>query len=125
MGYLLPDDNYCLMQYSCLNILASINEAFGRVIIEAMGYGVPTCTFNDLEAVPEIYNENVMMLAEKRTDESFSNAIKKALEKSWDKETIIEHSRRFSMDKCVNNYLDVYRTIINEAGHGEQDRKDA
>lgn len=96
-----------------LNILASKDEGFGLSMIEGFVYGVPSVAFSDLDAVLDVYDENVMELCDDRTDESFSKAISAALEKQWDKEAIKQHGKKFSLQIMAEKYMGVYTQAIN------------
>lgn len=96
-----------------LNILASRDEGFGLPVIEGFVYGLPCVTFSDLDAVPDIYDENAVELCYDRTDESFAKAITAALERQWDKEAIKLYSKKFSLEAMAERYMDVYAQVIN------------
>lgn len=96
-----------------LNILASKDEGFGLSMIEGFVYGVPCVTFSDLDAALDVYDENAMALCDDRKDESFAKAIASALEKQWDKEAIMQHSKKFSLQAMGEKYMSIYSWIIN------------
>ena len=96
------------------NIVASLNEGFGLSIIESFVYGNPTVTFEDLDAVPDLYNKNVMILADNRSNQSFSDAIEKMLKVDWDREYIINYAKQFSLSKMSEEYHNFYELITEE-----------
>ena len=93
-------------------ISASINEAFGLTFIEGFVYGLPAITFSDLDAIDDLYDEKVMVLAKDRTDDSLKNAILSALNKQWDKEYIKKYARKFSVENMVNGYNNLYFKVL-------------
>jgi glycosyltransferase involved in cell wall biosynthesis len=93
-------------------ISTSINEAFGLTFIEGFVYGLPAITFPDLDAVPDLYDEKVMILANDRTDSSLKNAILFALEKEWDPTYIKKYAQKFSAEIMVEKYNDLYTSNI-------------
>nr|WP_319998274.1 glycosyltransferase family 4 protein [uncultured Draconibacterium sp.] len=93
-------------------ISASINEAFGLTFIEGFVYGLPVITFSDLDAIDDLYDEKVMVLAKDRTDDSLKNAILSALNKQWDKEYIKKYARKFSVENMVNGYNNLYFKVL-------------
>ncbi len=96
------------------NIVASLNEGFGLSIIESFSYGNPTVTFEDLDAIPDIYDEKVMILAENRSNGAFSNAIEKMLKVDWDREYIMNYAKQFSLSKMSEKYRNFYEQIAGE-----------
>ncbi len=93
-------------------ISASINEAFGLTFIEGFSFGLPAITFSDLDAITDLYNNRVMVTAEKRTSESLKMAIISAINKKWDNNYIKQYSQSFSDEKMVFNYLNLYQRIL-------------
>lgn len=98
-----------------LVVLASKSEGFGLSLVEGFVYGVPSVTFADLDAVPDLYNENAMMLCTERTDEALANTMAAALKKEWNHEWIREYSKRFSLEHMGNRYLDLYQSVLEKA----------
>lgn len=92
-------------------IAASINEAFGLTFIEGFVYGLPAITFSDLDAIPDLYDENVMVLAEERSNDSLKEAILTAMDKKWDRDYIKKHAKKFSIDNMVEGYNNLYSRI--------------
>jgi len=102
---------------SDLLVLASKDEGFGLPVIEAYKYGVPVVAFSDLDAIPDLYNPNCMILVDERTDEALAYGIKEALEKKWDKEYINKYVSKFDSKiirkQYYNALLEVNKTSIN------------
>lgn len=109
-------DNKLLHNYysqAKLNVVVSKDEGFGLSTIEGFAYGLPTLTFSDLDAVPDLFNEKAMQLVYDRSDEALAKGIEVALNKEWDKEWIKEYSNKFSLEKMADNYIEYYSKIIN------------
>lgn len=94
------------------NILASIDEGFGLGIVEAFVYGLPSVTFADLDAVPDLYEESAMLLCQNRSTEALADAIARTMDKDWDKNKIITHSKKFSLEQMAENYLQVFEKAL-------------
>lgn len=97
-----------------LNILASINEGFGLGIIESFVYGLPSVTFADLDAIPDIYDESAMLLCKDRSTEALADAILRTMDAEWNKNEIIEQSKKFSLEQMAKNYQKVYEKTLNQ-----------
>ena len=93
------------------NILASISEGFGLSIIESFAYGVPSVCFSDIDATEDIYDDRVMITVDERSDQALANAIEKLCYKDWDREYIINHAQKFSLDAMAENYIKYYSKV--------------
>jgi len=93
-------------------ILASIQEGFGLSIIEGFVYGLPSLTFNDLNAITDIYNKRVMITLKNRDDMTLSHGMRDMLNKTWDKNIIKEYSSKFSLEKMANKYINLYKGLL-------------
>jgi glycosyltransferase involved in cell wall biosynthesis len=113
-GYL---DNEKVGEYytmSDLTVITSTSEGFGMPFLESFACGVPVLTFKDLDAVKDLYNERCMMLVTERDVETLAKGIIKALNSSWDSSFIKEWAKRFSWDKIIIQYLEVYNNVIQQ-----------
>lgn len=95
------------------NILASIDEGFGLGMIEAFVYGLPSVTFADLDAIPDIYDESAMLLCKDRSTEALAEAICRTMDTAWNKNEIMEYSKKFSLEQMAKNYQQVYEKTLN------------
>jgi glycosyltransferase involved in cell wall biosynthesis len=96
-------------------ILASISEGFGLSIIEGFSFGVPCITFSDLDAVLDLFDEKSMYLVENRSDEALAKGIEAFVNIEWDKNEIIKHSQKFTIEKMALNYIDVFVQVIEKS----------
>jgi len=103
-GRLQKPDVYANMEASDLLVLPSIDEGFGLPIIEAYYAGIPVVTFNDLDAINDLYNEDCMVVAMDHNDETLAKAIIDALSRQWDKDTIRAFSKKFSAGIISQQY---------------------
>ena len=109
----VPHQELCeIYTQADLNILASINEGFGLSIVESFVNGLPTVTFSDLDAIPDLYDVNAMLLCEDRSTETLADRISKAIHTDWDKNAIKEHGKKFSIDAMAKKYIQVYHSSI-------------
>ncbi|MDD4528093.1 MAG: glycosyltransferase, partial [Candidatus Margulisbacteria bacterium] len=85
-------------------VTASIDEGFGLPMIEAYSHGVPALVFDDIDAIPDIYSPDCMVLVNERTDEAFAVGMKVALGKEWDESAIKKFADNFSFYKIGKEY---------------------
>lgn len=111
LGFLTKEKIHQILSQADLNVVASKDEGFGLSIIEAATHGVPTVTFSDLDAVPDLYDENTMICISSRDDETLAKGIKNGLLKNWDKHRLYEVAKMFSLDKMAEKYTEQYRCI--------------
>lgn len=111
-GHLEKEMLNCLYERASLNVLASIDEGFGLSLIEAMYHGVPSVTFADLDAVPDLYDPDVMVLPEARSTECLAAAIQQAINRKWNRQRIVEKAERYSMQHVTEQYLALYRKLM-------------
>ena len=112
LGFVPREQLGNLYAQSDFHILASANEGFGLGIIEAFVYGLPSVTFADLDAIPDLYEESTMLLCQNRSTEALAEAIVRTMDKDWDKSKIITHSKKFSLEQMAKNYLQVFEKAL-------------
>lgn len=103
-------------QQAHFNVLASIREGFGMSIIEALQYGVPTLTFSDLDAVPDVYHPETMVVVDQRTDEALAQGMVELISRKWDKDRILQQASLFSAGTMADRYLALYKKLISPTG---------
>ena len=91
-----------------VNLFPSLNDGFGLPIIEGFVYGIPTVTFDDIDAIQDIYSPDAMLLVKKREDKSFAMTMVEAMEKSWDENIIKTHGKKFSIEATAEGYKHIF-----------------
>jgi glycosyltransferase involved in cell wall biosynthesis len=114
LGFVPKHQIASLLEQADLNILVSKNEGFGLSIIEAYAHGVPTVTFSDLDAVPDLYNPKTMIKVESREDIALANGIEEGLKKKWDKKDILVFAKKFSLEQMAKEYVKIYTSVLLE-----------
>ena len=94
-------------------VLLSYAEGFGLSLIEAMHFGKPCLTFEDIDAFDDIYNERVVVGIQERSDEKVASGIVELMTTNWDNIFIEEYSKKFSIDRMASNYISVFNSVIN------------
>ncbi len=114
VGNLEKKELSCYYQQSNYNILLSLSEGFGLSIIEGYTFGLPCLTYYDLDAIDDLYNPSSMMLISSRDDDVLFNQIKAFVSYDWNKSTIIEFSKKYTLDSIGNDYISLYKTILEQ-----------
>jgi glycosyltransferase involved in cell wall biosynthesis len=93
------------------NILASISEGFGLSIIEGFAQGLPCLTFSDIDAIPDVYHPEAIVLVAERTDNALKDGIISLLGRNWNRSFIKEYAQNFSLEKMAERYIDFFYEI--------------
>lgn len=101
--------------YSLSDILVHTptSEGFGLVFLEALSFGLPIITYDDLEAISELYDPDYMVLVPGRDPSVLANRIMDAVNASWDADNIRNKSNQWGWDKVSKEYLKLYHLAIN------------
>lgn len=102
--------NYYAEAYT--TVTASIVEGFGLSMAEGFVCGTPCVAFADLAAIPDLYDESAMLLCSERSDKALAETICQALNKGWDKNKIIGHGKKFSLETMAEKYQKIYDRLI-------------
>ena len=92
--------------------LMSLSEGFGLSLIEGMHYGLPCISFNDIDAFEDIYDENVMIGVEQHDDSSVAAGLVELLSREWNRDYILNYSKKFEAHKMAERYVKVYERIV-------------
>ena len=111
LGFVDKSSIWTILKQVDLNIVASKDEGFGLSIIESLCAGVPTVTFKDLDAVVDLYDKEVMLLSDDRSDQGLADAIGFALQKKWNRDLIIAQSKLFQMKNISAQYISTYDMV--------------
>jgi glycosyltransferase involved in cell wall biosynthesis len=122
LGY-VPDPT-TLLQASDVFVLASVEEAFGNVLAEAMACGIPVVGSRS-GGIPEVVEDGTTgLLADPEDPASFADAIErlardKPLRVQMGRQGRIRVVERFSVDKAVSETLCVYKALGCTAGRND------
>lgn len=111
-GFVDKDRVNDYLAIATLNVLPSKDEGFGLSLIEAMVCGVPSVTYADLDAIPDIYDPCAMLLLPHRGAEALARGIIHALNIDWDADAIRQCGQRFSYERMRDAYISLYKQTI-------------
>ena len=95
-----------------LFILPSLTEGLGMVQLEAMACGTPVVATKNGGSETIITDDKVGILVEPGDSESLYKGILEALNKSWDEEYIVAHSKKFSPENFIKKSTEIYLRLI-------------
>lgn len=107
-------EHHCLVDYfqaANLLALASHSEGCPTIILEAMACGTPVVS-PAVGGVPEIItNDSLGILTEDNRVELLSQALRKALETSWDGDRISKYAEKYTWNTVADTYVSLYDRI--------------
>jgi len=104
-GSVAHEEMGCMMNTADLLIVPSRNEGVPNVILEAMACQVPVVATR-VGGIPEVVIENETgLLVESENPAQLANAMKEALRKEWNKDTILKHSKQYTWEKNISATL--------------------
>lgn len=109
-GFLSKEKLVEIYLNATFNVMLSISEGFGLSMIEAAYFGIPTLTFDDLDAAHDIYTNDSMILLKDRSDESVCKGLLNMIERKWNSEKIHNSAKRFN-ENIYLEYLRKYEKI--------------
>lgn len=107
-GRVSQDEVFKAMSSSDVLVFPSLMEGFGIPMAEAYSCGIPVVTYSDLDASDDLYNEDCTIFAKDRSDEALTEAIVNALNRTWDKEKIINFSQKFTMESIGQQFCEEF-----------------
>lgn len=111
LGALPPDEVRWPLSAADVFVLATSNEGWANVFLEAMACGLPVVTTDvggNAEVVCEPGLGKVVAFAQ---EQALFDALDVALSKQWDRRAIIDYARSNTWDKRIAVLLDVFRSL--------------
>lgn len=104
--------------YSCADVFfnPSTRETFGKVTVEALSCGTPVVAYN-LTATPELVKSSCGFITEYKDYEAIISAIDTIKENGKSKYSascICFAKENFAKEKLMNDYIDLYKGIVDE-----------
>lgn len=93
-------------------IMPSYAEGLSIAALEAIAYGLPVIMFNDSECADDLNDPKVVCIASNRSNEALIEAVWNWFFSEWDRSYIENYSKRFTMERMADDYLEYYRKII-------------
>ncbi len=115
LGALPPDDLKWPLSASDVFVLATRNEGWANVFLEAMACGLPVITTDVGGNAEVVCRDELGSIVPYGDATALQQALDAALNKEWDRAAILEYARANQWDKRVAQLLCAYDRIINGA----------
>lgn len=96
---------------SDLFVMATINEAFGNLLVESMACGTKVLSKNSGGPVEILKNGKIDFLKPFNSPKELAFEIEEALISPVDTSILIERSKDFRVKKIINEYLEIFKTL--------------
>jgi teichuronic acid biosynthesis glycosyltransferase TuaC len=109
----LPGDQLTLWMNACnFFVLPSLNEGNPTVMFEALGCGKPFVGTR-VGGVPEVItSDDYGLLVEPADPEDLAEKILVALDREWDRETILRYAERYTWENIAKGIMGVYKEVL-------------
>ncbi|MDT2761851.1 glycosyltransferase family 4 protein [Aerococcus urinaeequi] len=102
--------------YSIADLTAVLSkvEGFGRPILESFIFGVPVISFEDLDAVNDLYKDGCLFTMKNRAPGAVCDKIIEVLSTSINTEKIKAHSKSKTWEAAIERYNIIYEQAISD-----------
>ena len=108
-----PHNEISIWMNACdLFVLPSLNESFGVVQIEAMACGKPVVATKNGGSEEIITSKDYGLLCEPANPEDLAEKILIGLDKKWDRNKILNYSKKFMWSEIAKEIIDVYKRVL-------------
>jgi glycosyltransferase involved in cell wall biosynthesis len=115
LGALPPDELKWVLSASDVFVLATHNEGWANVFLEAMACGLPVVTTDVGGNAEVVCRDELGIIVPFGDVAALRQALQAALSKKWDRAAILQYARSNQWDKRVAQLLHAYDRIINRA----------
>ena len=112
-GQQLHDNLYKWFSASDIFCLATSNEGWANVFLEAMACGLPVVTTRVGGNEEVVSSDDYGMLFELEDKDGMAYAIIKSVQKEWNREKIINYARKNTWDIRINHLISQFNSVIN------------
>jgi glycosyltransferase involved in cell wall biosynthesis len=118
LGYIPTEEMPSVIARSSVVVYPSLSEGFGFPLLEALAVGTPAVG-SDRGSLPEVVGD-AALLVDPTDRRALSEALETVLTRPGLRERLIrsgrERARTYTWEKCAEGTIDVYRSVLAEAG---------
>lgn len=111
LGTLAPEELNVPLSAADLFVLATRNEGWANVFLEAMACGLPVVTTDVGGNAEVVANANLGMLVPFGDPDRLAQAIGDALVRDWDRDAIVAYAESNSWERCVRTLAEEFAAI--------------
>jgi len=115
LGALPPEELKWALSASNVFVLATRNEGWANVFLEAMACGLPVVTTDVGGNAEVVCRDELGTIVPYGDSAALQQALEAALDKDWDRSAILDYARANQWDKRVAQLLRAYDRIISNA----------
>ena len=109
----VPSDILPLWMNACdLFVLPSLSKSFRVVQIEAMACGKPVVSARNRGSEEVVISDEYGLLVEPADPEDLAEKILVALDREWDRETILRYAERYTWENIAKETMSVYEQVL-------------
>jgi teichuronic acid biosynthesis glycosyltransferase TuaC len=109
----IPDEQMNLWMNACdLFVLPSLSESFGIVQLEALACGRPVVATRNGGSEEIVISAEYGLLVEPADPEELAEKILVALDREWDRETILRYAERYTWENIAKETMSVYEQVL-------------
>lgn len=114
LGALAPDEIRWPLSAANVFVLATSNEGWANVFLEAMACGLPVVTTNVGGNAEVVCRPNLGTIVEFGNEQALANAIDESLSRDWNRSAIIEYAKSNTWDSRVAVLLEEFDVLDNQ-----------
>lgn len=105
--------------YSAADVfcLASAREGLPNVVLEALACGTPVVA-TPVGGIPEVISSERVGLLARRDEHHLADTIAMALERSWDRTTLVQHVNGWTWDHVATALQGVFESVLSRSNAG-------
>ena len=112
LGKLAPEDLKLPLSAADVFVLATRNEGWANVFLEAMACGLPVVTTDVGGNAEVVVDARLGILVPFGQADQLTQAIADALARNWDRDAIVAYAKSNSWDRCVSMLAEEFAAIV-------------